>query len=92
MSEYYTAYILRNKEQYEVTAKLYSHGKVEEGYDRWTGGHWTDVVDDPMFTDFVAFDDFGVEMILTPKEILKAEEQMVSSYWDNYTDVRSHTY
>ena len=86
MNEYYTAYIYRtNLEEtveYEVSAKLYDHGKTEEGYDRWAGGYCLDVIEDPVFTEFVAFDDYGVELILTPKEILSCEEQMVETYWD----------
>ena len=82
-SPYYTDYITRGGAEYEVTAQLYDHGKAEEGYDRWTGGHWMEVVEDPVFTEFVAFDEYGVEMTLTPKEIFSCDEQMIRQYWDN---------
>jgi len=84
MTQYLTAYITRGDTEYEVTAKLYDHGKVEDGYDRWTGGHWVEIIDDPEFTDFVAFDEYGVELTLTLREILDSESQMVKQYWSEY--------
>ena len=81
MSDYYRAYIIRNGEEYEVTAQLYEHGKAESGIDH-LGGYWSEVTEDPIFTDFAAFDDYGVELILTPRDIHSAEEQMIKSYWE----------
>ena len=85
MNKYYTGYIHRGDTEIEVTAKLYDYGQVEEGYDN-LGGYWAEVIDDPIFTDFVAFDDYGVELTLTPREILDSEEQMIKEYWDSYED------
>jgi hypothetical protein len=81
MSDYYTAHIFRGNDEIEVSAKLYEHGECESGIDQ-LGGYWTEVTEDPIFTEFVAFDDYGVEMLLTPRELLDVEKQMIKQYWD----------
>ena len=83
MNKYYTAYIHRGDDEIEVTAELYAHGQLEEGYDRM-GGHWYEVIDDPDFHEYTAFDDYGVELTLTLREVLDSEKQMVRQYWDQY--------
>ena len=83
MNRYYTAYIFRGDDEIEVTAKLYDYGQVEEGFG-CDVGYWVEVIEDPIFTDFVAFDDYGVELALTPREISDSEKQMVREYWDNW--------
>ena len=83
MSEYFVAYIHRGDFEVEVSAKLHEHGEPVEGSDSDTGP-WREVRYDPVFTDFVAFDDYGVELTLTPRELLDSEKQMTKQYWDNY--------
>ena len=80
---YYYGYIYRGDDEIEVSARLYAQGEVAKGFDEYFGP-WEDVIEDPVFTDFVAFDDYGVELVLTPKELLQVEQQMVKSYWDNW--------
>lgn len=81
MSDYYTAYIHRGDDEIEVSAKLYDHGKVEEGFESDIG-YFSEVIEDPEFTDYIAFDDYGVELTLTPREILDSERQMIKQYWE----------
>lgn len=83
MNKFYTAYIYRGEDEIEVTAQLYDHGKVEEGYES-SVGYWSEVVEDPEFYEYAAFDDYGVELTLTPREILDSEEQMIKQYWEQY--------
>jgi len=85
MSEYYTAYIFRGNDEIEVTAKLYAHGEYESGIDR-LGGYWMEATEDPVFYEYTAFDDYGVELVLTPREMLDSEKQMIESYWSGTTD------
>ena len=85
MNKYYTAYIHRGNTELEVTAQVYDYGRVEEGYDN-LGGYWAEVTEDPVFVDYVAFDDYGVELTLTPREILDSEKQMIEEYWNSYED------
>ena len=87
MTQYYTAYIYRGDDEIEVTAQLYDYGQVEEGYDN-LGGYWSEVIEDPEFREYTAFDDYGVELTLTPREILDSEKQMIKEYWDQYDNNR----
>ena len=87
MNEYYTAYIYRGDYEIEVTAQLYDHGQLEEGFDSDVG-YWSEVIEDPGFHEYTAFDEYGVELPLTPREIFDSEEQMIKQYWDQYDDGR----
>lgn len=84
MSDYFSTCIARQGQEIEVTAKLYDHGKVDSGYDRWTGGKYSYVNEDPIFTEYVAFDDYGVELSLTQKEIRFIEKRLIEAYWANW--------
>jgi len=81
MNKYYTAYIYRGDEEIEVSAQLYEHGVAEEGFDN-LGGYWSEITDDPVFCEYAAFDDYGVELTLTTREILDSEAQMIKQYWE----------
>ena len=83
MNKFYTAYIYRGDYEIEVTAQLYGHGQLEEGLDIGVG-YWSEVTEDPEFCEYTAFDDYGVELTLTPREILDSERQMIKQYWDQY--------
>ena len=85
MTQYYAAYVFRGDDEIEISAKLHDHGKIEEGYDR-LGGHWHEIIDDPEFVEYTAFDDYGVELTLTPREIMDSTEQMAKAYWRDYFD------
>lgn len=85
MTGYYFGYIYRKGYEYEVSARLYEHGKFDNWLDN-LGGHNYELVDDPIFTDFVAFDEYGVELTLTPREILDSEKQMIDTYWERELD------
>lgn len=76
----YRAYITRDDVEYEVTAKLYDHGRIYE--DSWSDyGTQYEVEKNPEFHKFYAEDNCGKEMALTADEISDATEQMVAQYW-----------
>lgn len=80
---FYTAYIIRDGMEYEVSATLYSHGEVDRGIDS-LGGSWYEVVEDPEFTGFQVFDAYDTELSLTPKELLEVNDKMVDQYWSAF--------
>ena len=87
MNKYYTAYIHRGDDEIEVTAELYDHGQLEGGFESDVG-YWSEVIEDPEFCEYTAFDDYGVELTLTLREIIDSETQMIKQYWDSYEDDR----
>lgn len=79
----YTAYIIRNDEEFEVTAEIF-----DEGYayvDSWADtGRCFEVEKEPDFYKYYAEDDNGDELVLTREEMIEAKRQMTNQYWDRY--------
>jgi hypothetical protein len=82
MMEYISVEIARDGVPYEISAKIEEHGKYETGLDM-LGGRWYNITEDPMLTEFTCLDEHGVELQLTLKEVLIAEERMVEKYWSD---------
>ena len=77
----YTAYITRDGIEYEVSAELYEGGL---GYlDSWkdTGRNF-EIEKNPIFHEFYVEDRDGVELILTPHELISVNGQLIERYWD----------
>ena len=78
---YYRAYITRGGKEHEVVAKLSNDGTYETGYEPETGP-WIEIMCGPEWTEFICFDDHGVELQLTHGEIEYCIEQLNHTYWE----------